>query len=192
VVPAIVIELGGIEGDDGVDVALGSCYRLPQVLGAPARRPFRIRGHDAVAHHGGTLVAQEFRILVEIELERVLVVQQQPGQVITERNRPGWRGLTGTQVDCEQFVCGVTGRARYVVDGLAGLREQADRLPRDSDCVGRSSGLDEVIDRCDRLIDIAGVPVGVVVVGVPAAGRHDQVHDGTPDRRRVRVHRRGP
>jgi hypothetical protein len=29
VVPAVVIELGGIDGDDGVDVTLGPGYRFP-------------------------------------------------------------------------------------------------------------------------------------------------------------------
>jgi hypothetical protein len=57
VVPAMVIELGSIDGDDGIDVALGPGYRLPQVSGTPACRIFRIGGHDALAHHSVTLVA---------------------------------------------------------------------------------------------------------------------------------------
>jgi hypothetical protein len=70
----MVVELGSVDGDDGVDVTLGPGYRLPQVFGTPACRIFRIGGHDAPAHHSGTLVAQEFRVVVEIGFEHVLVV----------------------------------------------------------------------------------------------------------------------
>ena len=147
-------------------------------------------GRYALAYPSEALVAEQVGVVAKFRREPVFVAQQQVSDVVGQRNRLGWRGLTRAQVRFQHLKGCLADQARGVVDMVERAGKEGDRLTSDPDRVRRSPGVDQITDRGSRLSDVVGVVGGLAVFDVATVRQHDQIPDRTAHGHGVSVHGR--